>query len=112
MTTLLPRDDDNAIIPALSLKSGGAHSLAAGATTARTASAFGAGARVISLYASEPVFLALGDDSVTATSSDHYFPAGVYYDISLGSSKAGRATHLAALRAGAVDATLYISEKV
>ena len=75
MTTLLPRDDDNAAIPALSLKAGGAHSL-------------------------------------LASSGDHYFPAGVYYDISLGSAKSGRASHLAAIKAGATDATLYISEKV
>ncbi len=49
---------------------------------------------------------------MTADADAHYFPAGVYYDVSLGPTKAGRASHLAARRAGATDATLYLSEKI
>jgi hypothetical protein len=111
MTTLLPRDDDNAPIPAMTLKAGGAHALAAGAASARTAQAFTAGTRVVSLFATEPVFVALGDSTVTASAADHFFPAGIYYDLSLGHAKGAMASHIAAIRAGAEDATLYISEK-
>ena len=49
---------------------------------------------------------------MVAASSDHYFPAGVYYDIALsgGSDKGPHFTHVAALRVD-VDCTVYISEK-
>lgn len=111
MTTLLPRDDDNTPIPAMTLKAGGAHALTAGASSARTAQPFAAGTRVVSLFATESVFLSLGDATVTASASDHFFPAGIYYDVSLGHAKGALASHVAAIRAGAEDATLYISEK-
>ncbi len=111
MTTLLPRDDDNTPIPAMTLKPDGAHALAVGASSARSAQAFAAGTRVVSLFATQPVFLRLGDAAVTADSGDHFFPAGIYYDISLGHAKGVTASHIAALRAGGEDATLYISEK-
>ena len=111
MTTLLPRDDDNTPIPAMTLRPDGAHSLAAGASSVRNAQAFAAGTRVVSLYATEPVFLRLGDATVTASATDHFFPAGIYYDVSLGHAKGATATHIAAIRAGDEDATLYISEK-
>lgn len=111
MTTLLPRDDDNTPIPAMTFRPGGAHSLAVGASSARTAQAFATGTRVVSLYATQPVFLRLGNATVSAAASDHFFPAGIYYDISLGHAKGALASHLAAVRAGAEDATLYISEK-
>ena len=111
MTTLLPRDDDNAPIPAMTLKPGGAHSLAAGASSARSAQVFAPGTRVVSLFATQPVFVSLGDATVTATAADHFFPAGIYYDLSLGHAKGSIASHIAAVRAGGEDATLYISEK-
>ncbi len=111
MTTLLPRDDDNFPIPALSLRAGGAHAISATAASQRNATPFSADTRVIGLYATEPVYVRLGDASVTAATTDHYFPAGVYYDISLGNAKTDRATHIAVLKAGTNDGTLYVSEK-
>jgi len=112
MPTLLPRDDDNSPIPALSLRAGGAHAVAVSASSQRNAVAFGPETRVIGVFATEPAFLRLGDASVAATVSDHYFPAGIYYDLSLGSHKTSRATHIAAIRAGVSDGTLYVSEKI
>lgn len=111
MTTLLPKDADNNPIPALRLKSGAAHQVAATATTARNSTAFDADTKVIGLYADGPVYVALGDDSIEATSSDHYLPEGLYYDLAISGGRSGpQATHLAVLRAD-TDCTLYISEK-
>lgn len=110
MTTFLPKDSDNNPIPALRLKDSGAHSVAVTATSARNSTAFDNDTRVVSLYATAPMFVSFGDGSVTATTSDHYFPAGIYYDIAIGGGKAGQSTHIAAIRESS-DGTLYISEK-
>lgn len=110
MPTLMPKDSDNNSIPALRLKNNGAHSINVSSTSARNSTAFGTDTRVISLYATVPVYLKLGDNTVTATSSDHYFPAGVYYDIAISSGKSAHNTNIAALRASN-DGVLYISEK-
>lgn len=110
MSTFLPLDSNQNPIPALKLKSGGAHSISASATTARNASAFDADTKVISVYADVAVFLAMGADDVTASSSDHFFPAGIYYDFAIGDDVNGQATHIAVLHDGA-DGTVYISEK-
>jgi len=109
--TSLPLDIDNNPIPALRLKvTDGAHAIAATATSARNATAFNAGTRVVSIYATGPVYLRFGDGSVVATASDHYYPTGVYYDFSIGGGKAGFTDHVAVLRVS-TDCTVYISEK-
>lgn len=110
--TYLPLDNDQHPIPALRLKaSGGAHSIAATASSARNSTAFDAATRIVSVYATGPVYLRFGGSSVTATSSDHYYPSNVYYDFAIGGGgKIGQFTNLAVLRADA-DCTVYISEK-
>lgn len=110
MPTLLPKDIDNHPIPALRLKSSGAHSISATGTSARNSSAFDADTRVIGLYADVPVYVAFGDSSVTATISDHYFPAGLYYDFSIGGDKTGQTPYVAVLAAD-TNGTVYLSEK-
>lgn len=112
MTTLLPKDSDNNAIPALRMRDAAAHSIAVGATSARNTNAFNASTKVISLYATSPVYLKFGDSSVSAGTSDHYFPAGTYYDVAIsgGGGKGVHYTHVAALRVDQ-DCTLYISEK-
>lgn len=112
MTTLLPKDADNNAIPALRLRNNGAHTLAVSTTSISNSVAFDESTKVISLYATVPVYINFGDASVTATSNDHYFPAGVYYDIALsgGSGKGAHHDYIAVLRAEE-DGTLYISEK-
>lgn len=110
MTTLLPKDSDNMAIPALRLKSDGAQQIDFTATSARSLSAFDPTTRVISLYATEPVYIRFGDSTISATDSDHYFPAGVYYDIAIGGGKTKQHSHLAA-RAVSSSGVLYISEK-
>jgi hypothetical protein len=113
MSTLLPLDDDHRVIPALRLKPGGAHALPAGAASVRNAQPFAPDTRIIGVYATGPVYVRTGNATVTATATaaDHYFPEGVYYDLSMGDDRQGRHTHIAVLRAGTADCTLYLSEK-
>ena len=110
MTTLLPQDQNDNPIPALRLKENGAHSITVGAASARNGTAFDSQTKIISLYADVPVYLAFGDSAVTATTSDHYFPAGIYYDVSIGGDHSVHYTHVAVLQTTQAG-TLYISEK-
>lgn len=111
MTTILPKDINDTSIPALRLKQGGAHNIAVSASSARNTIAFDTQTRVISLYTTAPAYLAFGDSSVTATSAHHYFPAGLYYDVSIGGDDVAHYSHLAVIRADSEDGTIYISEK-
>lgn len=109
-TTRLPLDANSHPIPALRLKSGGAHAIASTTASARNSVAFGAGTRIVSVYATQDVYLKFGGSGVTATSADHFFPAGIYYDFAIGGGGAGHSAHLAVLRRSA-DGTVYVSEK-
>lgn len=111
MSTKLPLDVNDNPIPALRLKSGGAHVISSGASSARNSAAFDDATRVVSVYASEPVYVNFGDSSVTATASDHYFPGGFYYDIALGGDGAPHYTHIAVLQVSSAG-SVYVSEKV
>jgi len=110
MTTILPQDIDGNPIPAIRLRDNGAHVINVTGTTARNSAAFDEDTRIVSLYATEPVYIAFGGASIEATTSDHYFPAGTYYDFSIGGDKASHYTHVAALAVNTAG-TLYISEK-
>ncbi|MCF8495245.1 MAG: hypothetical protein K9G62_01100 [Alphaproteobacteria bacterium] len=111
MTTFLPRDSNNTPIPVLRFRSGGAHSLSASGSSTRNATAFDAGTRVIGVYADVPVYINFGGLSVTATATDHYFPAGLYYDVAIGGEETAHHTHIAVLAAEGSGA-VYVSEKV
>ena len=108
--TYLPVDDDNYPIPAMRPKVGAAHKITVTSTAARNSSTFNADTRVVSVYATGPVFLKFGDNTVTATTSDHYFPSGVYYDFAIGGGKTAQCTNISAIRAD-TDCVVYISEK-
>lgn len=110
--TYLPLDDDQHPIPALRLKvMGGAHSIAATATSSRNTVAFATTTKVVSVYATGPVYLRFGGGAVTAVNTDHYFPAGLYYDFSIGGGgKIGQFSNVAVLRAD-TDCAVYVSEK-
>ncbi len=110
MPTYLPVDSNNNPIPAMRFKTDGAHSISATSTSARNSTSFASNTRVISVYATGPVYIKFGDSSVTASSSDHYFPEGVYYDIAIGGDNVGQFTHVAVLRV-TDDCNVYISEK-
>ncbi|HRQ60745.1 MAG TPA: hypothetical protein PLO23_04440 [Alphaproteobacteria bacterium] len=109
--TILPLDSNKNPIPALRLKSsGGAHAITTSGSSARNSTAFAAGTRVISLYATQDVYVRLGGASVTAANTDHFFPAGTYYDIAVGGDETGHATHIAAIQVS-TGGMLYVSEK-
>ena len=110
MSTYLPLDERNNAIPALRMKGDKAHSINFTSSSASNSTAFDAATHVVSLYATEDIYLKFGDETVTATTSDHFFPAGIYYDVSIGDEANGHATHIAALRVSG-DGVLYISEK-
>jgi len=112
MTTLLPKDADNNIIPALRLRNNGAHTLPVTASASRNVTAFSDETKVVSIYATTPIHLTFGDSTVNATAADHYFPAGVYYDVAI-TGGAGKGPHNAYISALSTEGngTLYISEK-
>ncbi len=110
MTTLLPQDLNDNPIAALRMKPGRAHKITIGINSTRNANAFNDDTQIISLYSDVPVYVAFGDININATTSDHYLPAGLYYDVSIGGDKSAHYTHIAALQASGAG-TLYISEK-
>lgn len=111
MPTILPTDSYDNPIPALRLKLSGAHTVSATTgASARNTTGFNADTRVVSVYAESAVYIAFGDATVSASSSDHYFPAGVYYDIAIGGEQTGHATHVA-VRSVDTNGSVYVSEK-
>ena len=110
MPTLLPIDQNNNAIPAMRFKAGGAHAIETGSDSQNNAVAFASDTRIISLYATKAVYIKFGSDSVAATDADHFFPAGVYYDVAIGGGDLPHYTHVAALCVSE-DGVLYISEK-
>lgn len=110
MSTFLPLDSNDVPMPALRLKNGGAHSINATSSSARNATALDAATRIVSVYAEQPIYVRFGDSAVTASATDHYFPAGVYYDFSVGGDNMAHYTHVAVLAVSA-DGSVYISEK-
>ncbi len=110
MSTKLPLDSNDNPIPALRFKNGAAHVINFSASSARNVSAFSDETRVISIYATQNMYVRFGDDAVSADSGDHFFPAGQYYDVAIGGDGAGHHTHIAAIRVD-TDGVLYVSEK-
>ncbi|MGQ0527339.1 MAG: hypothetical protein ACT4OY_04825 [Alphaproteobacteria bacterium] len=110
MPTTLPLDTARNPIPALRLKASGAHTVAASGTSARNSTAFNDATKIVSLYSTAAVYIKFGTSSVTAAVTDHYFPAGTYYDFAVGDADVGHYTHVAVLQVSDAG-TVYISEK-
>ncbi len=110
MTTLLPRDSDNNIIMALGFKDSATHQISITGISNRNTTAFDSDTRVIGVYATGDVFISFGDNTITASTSDHYIPAETYMDIAIGGGKSQQYTHMAAVK-NTNDCTIYISEK-
>lgn len=112
MTTKMPQDAWYQPIPALRLKDGGAHVIVAAAAATRNAVPFPADTKVISICPTVAVFVKCGTSAVVAAGTDHYIPAGLYYDIALNVEDTDKNTHISVIRAETTDGVLYISEKV
>jgi hypothetical protein len=106
--TRMPTDMGGNPIPALMLYDDKAHHLTAGETSSTNTVPFNDNTSVIALYVSgdDGIYIQFGDSTVTATSSSHFFPAGIYYNFALHE----QITHVAVLRAGSTDQTVHISE--
>lgn len=111
MSTYLPTDSNDNPIPVMRLRPGAAHQIAAiTASSAKNTTAFDNNTRVISIYADTDIYVECGDNTVTATSSSHFFPAGLYYDVSIGEPSQSTRNYIAVI-AKSADGTVYISEK-
>lgn len=108
--TSLPRDNDNNTIQALRLYPAGAHRINATASSARNSIPFNEDTRIVSIYATGPLYIKFGEENVTANTNDHYYPSGIYYDFAIGGDKTLHYTHLAIVAAEA-DCFVYLSEK-
>ena len=110
MSTLLPRDANNVPLPAMRMKDDCAHLINVSSSSQRNVTAFDPQTKIVSLYANGPIHLRFGSSSVSATTSDHYFPEGLYYDVAIGGDDTGQYSHVAVISAN-YDCQLYISEK-
>lgn len=106
MPTQLPTDVNNNVIPAMRLSSTGAHSITTSSTSAHNATPLHEETKIISLYATTDVFIRFSNNPADqATSLDHFFPAGIYYDFATGENAYVHARSVNA------DGMLYLSEK-
>ncbi len=111
-------DNNGTPIPALTMREGGAHAVAFTAIAANNSTAFKDDTVIVSLFSTEPCFIKLSENSGdNASLSDHYFPANIYYDISLGGrpsegygQKKPNKKYISAIQESS-GGTLYISEK-
>ncbi|MFK7839519.1 MAG: hypothetical protein AB8B83_04245 [Bdellovibrionales bacterium] len=110
MSTRLPTDANDFVIPALRLMPNGAHTIQSGISAQRNSTAFSNDTRVISIYATEDVYLHFGDASVSASTNDHFFPKGVYYDVAIAADASAAYSHVSALQVSNAG-SVYISEK-
>lgn len=108
----MPLDAWENPIPVLGFKSeGGAHPVAATSSSTRNTTPFDSNTKVISIYATVPVYLRFGDNTVTATTSDHHFPEGLYYEVPIIKDDGTSHTHVAVIRAGTTDGIFHVSER-
>jgi hypothetical protein len=105
----LPLDTSGYPVPTLGYLDGGARTLTLSATSNRTSTSFTTTTNVISIYSTIDCFIRLGSNTVTAANTDHFIPANMYQDIAI--TPATKDRHIAAIRAGAIDGTMYISER-
>jgi len=83
--TRMPRDDNSQSIPLLRFRTGGSQHLSINSSTPTLSAVFPAGARVITLVCTVDAYFETGRETVVASASSHFIPAGVPYDMSLGS---------------------------
>lgn len=82
--TRMPRDDNSQSIPVLRFRTGGAQQLSINSLSAVRAE-FPAGTRVVTLICSVNSYFESGGDAVEASSASHFIPAGLPFDMALGS---------------------------
>ncbi len=82
--TRMPRDDNSQSIPVLRFRTGGAQKVSINSSSASSISISG-GTRVITLICSVSSYFETGNAGVEATANSHFIPAGLPFDMALGS---------------------------
>jgi hypothetical protein len=110
--TRMPRDDNSQSIPVLRFRTGGAHQ--ANITSASASSIeIPAGTRIITVICSVNAYFETGNEGVEATSSSHFIPAGLPFDMALGSDLSdtdGYHRYISVIAASS-SGVAYISER-
>ena len=107
MPTVMPSDNNSFPIPCVRLRSGGAHHITAASSENTNTSPFLEGTIIIAIFATVDVYIKFGaTDAVAATSSDHFFPANVYYNFAINPTD----KYISVLRVGSSDGMVHISE--
>ena len=86
VNSLLPTDGRGNEIPVLSYRStdGTANTFASTVTTSAVRlGPFSKDVQVITMYSNADVHFITGNNTVTATTSSHFFPEGLYYDFNV-----------------------------
>ena len=111
MNTTLPIDSNSNPIPVLSILPDGGQKVAVTAASARNATNFQTETRVVSLYATEDMYIQFGNATVTSNVNTAFFLAkGVYKDFAVNDRDELKFLRVAAIRA-TVDGTLYVHER-
>jgi hypothetical protein len=110
--TRMPRDDNNHSIPVLRFRTGGAQQASINSSSASSITLPG-GTRVITLICSVNAYFETGVEGVVATSASHYIPAGLPFDMALGSDLSdtdGYHSNISII-ADSTSGVAYISER-
>lgn len=112
--TRMPRDDNSQSIPVLRFRTGGGQQMGINPSSSALSTQLPEGTRVITLLCSVNSYFETGDDSIHANSvSSHYIPAGIPYDIALGTDLSDTTNYhryVSVLTTGD-SGTAYISER-
>lgn len=110
--TRMPRDDNSQSIPVLRFRTGGAQqsSISSGGASRIE---IPAGTRIITVICSVNAYFETGNESIEATASSHFIPAGLPFDMALGSDLSdtdGYHRYISVIATN-TSGTVYISER-
>ena len=110
--TTLPEDSAGNPIPCLGVLPAGGKKVTVTNATARTATDFKKDTQVVSLYATEDMYIEFGDATVAALTTTSFFLAkGIYKDFAVNDRNENKMLRVAAIRATA-DGVLYVHERM
>lgn len=120
LSSMLPIDGRNEPMPVLYYRNinGTANTFASTiSTTAVRLGPFSDGTRVLSMYANADVYFLTGNSTITAVTTSHFWPSGLYYDFNVfwgGSFNESGGDHYISLITSdaSKDANVHISERI
>ena len=105
----MPRDASGAYVQVMRPLAGGAHQITIAGASDRNSSAFNTNTRVIEIYSEVACYFQTGDNTVTASATDHYLPAQRGRVYSIGGDQQAQHTYIAVIQVSA-GGTLWVSE--